>query len=100
MSLQVQSDYLYLRLVLNPLVMKYCKGMFIIVTLLTISIYVCAQDEGPISKKVAFAKGRSFYLIGGPSFHLGKGDYSSGLNLEAGYLVRLNRTLSIGPCVY
>jgi hypothetical protein len=58
-----------------------------------------AQEEGSISKKDRVTKGKSFYFLGGPSYRLGsnKGDYSGGLNLEAGYLFRLNRILTIGP---
>lgn len=60
-----------------------------------------AQDEGTIVKKTRFQRSKSIFIGGGPSFTLGKniGDYSKGLNFEAGYMTRLNRVISIGPSV-
>jgi len=60
---------------------------------------VFAQDEGTITKKVRVTRGKSAYFFAGPSYRFGSndGDYSGGLNLEAGYLVRLNRIVSVGP---
>lgn len=79
--------------------MYHYKRLPILAIFLTVSIQVLCQDEGTISKKAAFAKGRSIHLIGGPSFKLGKGDYSTGLNLEAGYLRRINKIISVGPSI-
>ncbi len=65
------------------------------------SYYAVAQEEGNLEKKDRVTKGKSFYFLGGPSYRFGsnKGDYSGGLNLEAGYLIRLNRIVTIGPSV-
>lgn len=73
--------------------------MPILFILLTTFHAVRAQDEGTITKKVRVTRGKSVYFFAGPSFRFGNndGDYSGGLNLEAGYLVRLNRIVSIGP---
>jgi len=71
----------------------------LIFLLLAFHLNISAQDEGTLTKKARVTKGKSVYFFGGPSFQFGKmrGDYSGGLNLEAGYLIRLNRILSIGP---
>lgn len=56
-----------------------------------------SQDEGTIVKKERIVKGKSIYLLAGPSFRFNnKSDYSGGLNLEAGFLKRLNRITSVG----
>lgn len=62
---------------------------------------VFSQEEGTLTKKARVTKGKSFYFMAGPSFQVGKnkGDYSGGLNLETGFLMRLNRILSIGPSI-
>ena len=77
---------------------RFTKFLFI---LLVYSSAAVAQEEGNIEKKERVTKGKSFYLFGGPSYRFGSntGDYSGGLNLEAGYLIRLNRILTIGPSV-
>ena len=65
-----------------------------------LSAYVLvAQDEGTISKKERIDRSKGIFLGLGPSFTLGKniGDYSVGFNVEAGFLQRMNRVLSIGP---
>lgn len=74
------------------------KKSFLLVLLLTVFFYSNAQDEGVIVKKERLTLSRSIFIGGGPSFTLGKnvGDYSTGLNFEAGYVSRLNRVLSIG----
>lgn len=71
---------------------------FLFILLMTCQA-VFAQDEGTISKKERVTRGKSIYFFGGPSFRFGNnnGDYSGSLNLEAGYLLRLNRIVSIGP---
>jgi hypothetical protein len=60
-----------------------------------------AQDEGVISKRERIDRSKSIFLDFGPSFTLGKniGDYSVGFNVEAGFVKRLNRILSVGPSV-
>lgn len=58
-----------------------------------------AQDEGVIVKKARIDRSKGIFVGIGPSWTLGKniGDYKAGANFEAGYQVRLNRVLSIGP---
>lgn len=60
-----------------------------------------AQDEGVIQKRERIDKSKSIFIGLGPSFTLGKniGDYSVGFNVEAGFVKRLNRVLSIGPSI-
>ncbi|HRG79206.1 MAG TPA: hypothetical protein PL167_06330 [Cyclobacteriaceae bacterium] len=56
-----------------------------------------AQEEGTLTKKERIVNGKSIYLLAGPSFRFNnKSDYSGGLNLEAGFLKRLNRITSVG----
>jgi hypothetical protein len=61
--------------------------------------FLFAQDEGMISKRERIDRSKGIFLGFGPSFTLGKniGDYSVGFNIEAGYVQRMNRVLSIGP---
>jgi hypothetical protein len=76
-----------------------------IYSLLCIGLMCCsivqAQDEGALTKKSRIDKSSNIFIGGGPSFTLGKniGDYSKGINLEAGFLKRVNRLLSIGPSI-
>ena len=60
-----------------------------------------AQDEGVISKRERIDRSKSVFVGLGPSFTFGEniGDYSVGLNFEAGFVKRLNRVLSIGPSI-
>jgi hypothetical protein len=60
-----------------------------------------AQDEAVIRKKERIERSNSVFIDFGPSFTLGKniGDYSVGFNVEAGFVKRLNRILSVGPSV-
>lgn len=60
-----------------------------------------AQDEGVITKKARIGKDMGAYLNFGPSFTLGKniGDYNQGINVEIGFVKRLNRLLSVGPAI-
>jgi hypothetical protein len=69
--------------------------------LILITHTIFAQDEGNIVKRERIAKDHGIFLMLGPSFTLGKniGDYSTGLNVEAGFTKRLNRILSIGPSI-
>src|SRR5687768_16427461 len=70
----------------------------ILILLLAFHLNISAQDEGTIAKKGMFTKGKSVYVNGGPAFRFGNtSDYCCGLNLEAGFLKRINRILSIGP---
>jgi len=69
---------------------------------LLLSTYaVTAQDEGEITKRERIDRSKNIFIGGGGSFTLGEniGDYSLGYNLEAGFLKRLNRVLSIGPSI-
>jgi hypothetical protein len=60
-----------------------------------------AQDEGAIEKRERFERDKGVFIGLGPSFTLGKniGDYSVGFNIEAGFLKRVNRVLSVGPSI-
>jgi hypothetical protein len=60
-----------------------------------------AQDEGVISKKERISKSNNIFISGGPSFTFGEniGDYSTGYNVEVGFVKRLNRVFSIGPSI-
>jgi hypothetical protein len=71
--------------------------VFVALTLFTVTL-LYAQDEGRIIKVDRLDKNMGVYFGLGPSFTLGKnvGDYSSGFNLEAGFLKRANRVLSWG----
>lgn len=57
-----------------------------------------AQDEGSVIKRERIERDKSIFVgagisvVGGSNF----GDYSNGINFEAGYTKRLNRILSIG----
>ncbi len=69
---------------------------------LLLSAYLLnAQDEGVIKRKERIDRSKGIFIGLGPSFTLGKniGDYSVGFNVEAGFLKRLNRILSIGPSI-
>lgn len=77
--------------------MKTCLvGLF-----LSVSVFAFAQDEGAIVKKDRIDFNKGIFLSVGPSFTLDKdiGDYSIGFNVEAGFLKRVNRVLSIGPSI-
>lgn len=66
------------------------------------NVFWCvAQDEGVITKKERIDRSAGIFISGGPSFTFGKniGDYSKGFNVEAGFLTRLNRVISIGPSI-
>jgi len=79
-------------------VMKRVCWFFLLI-LLVVYLPGFTQEEGVLLKKQRVSKGKSVYLSGGLSFVFGNssGDYSSGLNIEAGYLKRLNSFISIGP---
>jgi hypothetical protein len=59
---------------------------------------LCAQDEGTVIKKKRIQLDKSIFVGGGISIVGGSnfGDYSRGINFEAGYTKRLNRIFSIG----
>jgi hypothetical protein len=67
--------------------------------LLLCAYMVMAQDEGVIKKRERIDRSKGIFIGLGPSFTLGKniGDYSVGFNIEAGFVKRVNRVLSIGP---
>lgn len=69
--------------------------------LLLSSTILFAQDEGVIAKRERIDRSKGIFLGLGPSFTLGKniGDYSVGFNVEAGFVQRMNRVLSIGPSI-
>lgn len=77
------------------------KKLYVLILFSTFITIVNAQDEGTIIKKTRLERSKGVFIGGGPSFTLGKniGDYSKGLNFEAGYLTRLNRVISIGPSI-
>jgi len=81
--------------------MTRIKWAILVISILTFSGHVFSQDEGAITKKGWVLKEKSVYLSGGPAFRFGNNssDYSGGLNLEGGYLKRINRSLSIGPAL-
>lgn len=60
-----------------------------------------AQDEGAVVKKERIERDNGIFIGGGLSVLSGDnlGDYSNGLNFEAGYVKRLNRVFSIGGSV-
>jgi len=60
-----------------------------------------AQDEGVIKKRERIDRSKGIFISGGGSAPFGKniGDYSFGSYVEAGFLKRLNRILSIGPSI-
>src|SRR6478609_7177145 len=66
---------------------------------LTITSVAYAQDEGTIEVKDRFERDKTVYFSLGPAFTLGEnlGDYSTGFNIETGFLKRSNRLLSWGP---
>jgi hypothetical protein len=72
----------------------YCLIGFLIVIVYQVS----AQDEGTITKRERIDKSSSVFLGGGMSFTFGDniGDYSRGYNVDAGFVKRLNRILSVG----
>lgn len=71
-------------------------------TLLVLSVSLAiAQDEGSVIKRERIDRDKSIFvgagisIVGGANF----GDYSNGLNFEAGYTKRLNRVFSIGGSI-
>lgn len=79
--------------------MKVRLGLLCLV--LFFSIVAQAQDEGDIVKRERIDLDKGIFVGAGPSFTLGKniGDYSTGYNMEVGFLKRVNRILSIGPSI-
>lgn len=74
--------------------LSFLAGLIFLVT-----FTLNAQDEGTIVKRERIDRSQNLFFSFGPSFTFGKniGDYSTGINLEIGYLKRVNRVLSIGP---
>ena len=85
--------------ILARTLMKMSTGLAFLMILVTSLTY--AQDEGVIMRKERINRSSSVFIGFGPSFTLGKniGDYSTGINFEAGFLKRVNRVLSIGPSI-
>ncbi len=75
------------------------KSSWLAILLMACTFLVHCQDEGSIVKRERIDKSKGVFLAVGPSLTLGKniGDYSTGFNIEAGFLKRLNRVFSIGP---
>jgi hypothetical protein len=84
---------------IQPITVMKRVCWFFLLILLIVYLPGFTQEEGVLLKKQRVSKGKSVYLSGGQSFVFGNssGDYSSGLNIEAGYLKRLNSFISIGP---
>ena len=57
-----------------------------------------SQDEGAVVKKERIQLDKGIFFGGGISIASGSniGDYSTGINFEGGYIVRMNRVLSLG----
>lgn len=79
--------------------MKFVYSLLI--ALIIVPGFVCAQDEGVVAKKERIGRSSNIFITGGPSFTFGKniGDYGTGFNIEAGFMKRVNRLLSIGPSI-
>jgi len=77
------------------------KTICLLVAFSAFVISVSAQDEGNITKRDRINLDKGIFLGLGPSFTLGKniGDYSTGLNVELGYMSRLNRVISVGGSI-
>lgn len=75
------------------------KKIILFLTVFLVTVCAFGQDEGKVVVKERFERDNSIYLSLGPAFTLGKnlGDYSTGFNVELGYLKRVNRVFSIGP---
>lgn len=60
-----------------------------------------AQDEGAVVTRERIQRNKGIFIGGGVSSVLRNnfGDYSTGINFEGGYLVRLNRVFSIGGSI-
>jgi hypothetical protein len=74
---------------------KIVYSLFVLLTTISIGF---TQDEGSVVKRERIDRDKSIFVgagisvVGGSNF----GDYSNGINFEAGYTKRLNRVLSIG----
>lgn len=77
------------------------KTICLLVAFSAFVISISAQDEGNITKRDRINLDKGIFLGIGPSFTLGKniGDYSTGLNVELGYMSRLNRVISVGGSI-
>ncbi len=74
------------------------KNLLLTLILFLFCVSAFAQDEGEAVAKERFERPKSFFFGGGISMLFGDniGDYSNGLNFEAGYFKRLNKVMSIG----
>lgn len=74
---------------------------YLFVAVLCMPLLSIAQDEGSLVKKERIDLDKGIFIGAGPSFTLGEniGDYSTGFNIEAGFLKRVNRVFSIGPSI-
>jgi hypothetical protein len=75
------------------------KYIFVFGALMFCALSASAQDEGSVVIKKRFERSRAAYFSVGPSVAIGKnlGDYSTGFNFEAGFLMRANKLISWGP---
>jgi hypothetical protein len=77
------------------------KNLLLTLVLFMFCLSAAAQDEGQAVAKARFERDKSIYFSGGPSLTFGDniGDYSNGINFEAGFVTRLNKIVSIGPSI-
>ena len=75
------------------------KAIYVLGVLMFVTFIAAAQDEGDVVIKKRFERSKAAYFSLGPSIAIGKnlGDYSTGFNLEAGFLMRSNKLISWGP---
>ena len=85
----------------KPLIVYMRKSIFLAGLILFVANALNAQDEGTIVKRERIDRSQNIFLSVGPSFIFGKniGDYSTGVNIEAGYTKRVNRVFSVGPSI-
>ncbi len=78
------------------------KKIFLSSLLLLFMVFkVVAQDEGAAVAQTRFERDKGIYIAGGYSLIFGEntGDYSNGINFEAGFTKRINKVMSIGPSI-
>lgn len=78
------------------------KGLLLsVVSLFVITTITFSQDEGAVVKRERIQLNKGIFVGGGISSVLGSnfGDYSTGINFEAGYMKRINRVISIGGSI-
>src|SRR5687767_2432679 len=75
------------------------RKLYFIGAFMFVILAASAQDEGEVVVKKRFERDKTAYFSLGPSIAIGKnlGDYSTGFNVEAGFLKRSNKLISWGP---